>query len=215
MDPAEAGRQADDPWRVALERHFAPPGEPPPPAASGARQVALTRSRLAAAALVLLGLLTAVGVLGYLAVDGRSAAAENARRAEGWRDRSVRLQDLVADRTRALNRQTARLNLAANRFRSARAALRRSEADVAQLEDRQRELAAEKAAVEDERGALALEREALRGVAARLVGCNSALFDLYADATAGLPADAAFARARQECEGAGAAVSDYEDRFAP
>jgi len=127
---------------------------------------------MVAGAVILLGV---GGFMGYLAV-------ENHDRADRWRDRSVVLQDLVADRTRALNRQTARLNVASTRLRHARRAIGESEQDVAQLEARQRELANEKAQVED-------ERVALLSTAGQLDSCNDGMSSLIEIISGGFQPD--------------------------
>lgn len=141
-------------------------------------------------------LLAAGGLLGYLAY-------ENHDRGDRWRDRSLVLQDLVADRTKALNRQTARLNVASTRLREARTAVSRSEQDVAQLEARQRALANEKAQVED-------QRAALLSVAGQLQSCNNGMGRLIEVLASGLPPNQTELEGLvSTCNGADQAVSGY------
>jgi septal ring factor EnvC (AmiA/AmiB activator) len=75
------------------------------------------------------------------------AREANANRAAAatWRARAERLDGAVAARTRELNTRSAALNRSA-------AKLDASEDDVARLEDRQDNLASEKADLEDQRG---------------------------------------------------------------
>ena len=170
--PWKRRQPPQDPWREALGRHVAgEPTEPLPqadaPAPRGRRRLIV--GLLAGSAAIIVALLAGGGYLGYL-------ASENHDRADDWRDRSTALEGLVADRTKALNRQTARLNVASTRLRQAGRAVARSEQDVEQLEVRQRELAAEKAQVEDERAALVLQRADLAGIANQLSGLLVRLF---------------------------------------
>ena len=192
-----------DPWATALERHFAAPSPPP------RRQVTLTGASLVLAIIGAVALAAGVAVLATLAVVNYQRADENHARAVGWQDRSEQLQDLVGERTKALNRQTARLNVASNRLRRARVAIDRSEEDVADLQVRQRELAAEKAAVEDERAFLALEREALGDVATKLARCNSVMFDFILASDGGYLTTGHAVRVQQRCSEAQAAVDGY------
>ena len=187
-----------DPWTEVLDRHFAvpSPASEPPAGAPDGRTVRVTPLRLAVAAGVLAVLLAAVGVLAYV-------AAENRSRADAWLGRSRALEDVVADRTRALNRQTARLNAAAATLREAQAALARSEADVQELERRQRELASEKAQVED-------ERAMLRDIAGKLDGCRSGLLlllRLVVDQVA--PDPSLVSDVAGDCNAADAAMATY------
>jgi hypothetical protein len=195
---------ARDPWTEVLDRHFASPsraGEPSAGAPVG-RSVRVTPRRLAVAAGALAILLAAVGVLAYL-------AAENRSRADAWRDRARALEGVVADRTRALNRQTARLNVASATLREARAALARSEADVQELERRQRELADEKAQLED-------ERAALRDVAGKLAACRSGLLLLLRDVVLGVEPDPPLvSEVEAACDAADAAMAAYGPTVGP
>lgn len=195
----EGSRRARDPWDEALRRHVAAtPGNEPPP--GPLRGVRLGVPWLVALGVAVLALAGAAAYLGWV-------AAENADRAERWRDRSIVLQDLLADRTRALNRQTARLNAAADRLREARDLIARSEEDVAALELRQRELADEKAQVEDERAALI-------GVATRLEDCNEGLAELLQVVASDLPvAPADVDRVAAACSSANQAMAGYVGQY--
>lgn len=147
-----------DPWREALEKWTTVevdlPEPEPRPRVLGRRHIVIASSVCA----LLLALSIAGGVLTYL----------NRQNADKWRDRSEALQELVAERTKALNRQTARLNVAARNLRKAQVAIARSEDDVAALEQRQRALANEKAQVEDQRAELV-------GLAQAMATCNDIL----------------------------------------
>jgi hypothetical protein len=191
--------RARDPWDEALRRHVSGAREEEP-ATSPRRGVRLGVPWLVALGVAVLALAGAAAYLGWV-------ADENAERAERWRERSVVLQDLVADRTRALNRQTARLNAAADRLQEARDLIARSEEDVAALELRQRELADEKAQVEDERAALI-------GVATRLEDCNEGLADLLQVVASDLPVPPAEVdRVAAACSSANQAVAGYVGRY--
>jgi hypothetical protein len=144
------------------------------PAAAAAGRFRLSRAwTFAAAGLVVL--LAGIGGLGYIALT-------NHDRADRWRERSLVLQDLLVDRTTALNRQTARLNEASVTLRQARTAIARSEEDVADLERRQRALANEKAQVED-------QRAVLLSAAGQLSACNTGLRSLVDIVAEGYSAD--------------------------
>lgn len=66
----------------------------------------------------------------------------------------------------------------ATKVEEAQRSLRRSEADVSTLEQRQRELANEKAQIEDERQGLSEERDALGSVAVAMIQCKNGLFSI-------------------------------------
>lgn len=168
-----------DPPREALDRHISSSDEPQPlERANGlrpGRTIRLTTPRS-------IGMIAGVVALLGTAAFGGYLSFENHDRADRWRDRSVLLQDLVAERTKALNRQTARLNVASTRLRGASRAISRSEQDVAQLEVRQRELADEKAQIED-------ERAALLGTAGQLESCNAGMGSLIQIISSGFQPD--------------------------
>jgi hypothetical protein len=183
-----------DPWQAALRRHFAP--ETDGRDAPQARAFELTRGRAIVAGGLATALLAGIGFLGF-------AAWQNHDRADRWRDRSEALEELVGDRTAALNRQTARLNVASTRLRKAKTAVRRSEEDVAALEVRQEQLAAEKAAVED-------ERAELLGIASDLDSCNvglAGLIDTIAEGYEPYPSDLQYLAS--VCSSADRAVESY------
>ena len=129
-------------------------------------------------------------VSSYLLLAGAAAGAAyvawvNGDRADDWQARAETLEKNVAalnavlvERSGALNARTRELNTMAGKVREAQRALRRSEADVADLARRQRELANEKAQVEDERSALSAEADALQAVASAYIDCKSGLVDL-------------------------------------
>lgn len=202
------GQPETDPWAAALARHFTDP-EPP----RRRHQVTLSGALLVIAVVGLVALVAGTAVLATLAVLNHRRADENLSRAIVWQGRSDELQELVGDRTKALNRQTARLAIASDRLRKARTAIARSEEDVATLQTRQRELAAEKAAVEDERASIALQRDALGGIAEMLVACNGVMYELVLAADGGYVDDGHVLRVQQECGAARAAVDDYAAAF--
>lgn len=164
------------------------------------RTITLTTGRIVAASIVGVVVLAALIALGY-------ATYENNRRADDWRDRAVATQAVLNARTKDLNRQTTRLNTAADALQQAQGAAARSEADVTELEQRQRELAAEKAAIED-------ERAQLRAVAAELAICNDGLLDVITDIDSGQePPPESFDFLVEICSSAGTALDTYLDRY--
>jgi cell division protein FtsB len=149
---------------------------PLPPAAPPRRRRPSRRTAFVSVLILLLAATTvAASVLAY----------RNAQQAADWEDRAetveanaAKLNELLVERSQALNQRTRDLNESAAAIRDARAALRRSESDVASLASRQRELANEKAQVEDEREQLEVQRVALEGVAGSYITCKSGLVDL-------------------------------------
>lgn len=128
-----------------------------------------------------------VGVLGLLVVAGGASylAVSNDARADQWQERSTELERnvrtlnrLLVNRTARLNKRVRQLNVMAAKVKKASAALVRSESDVQALEERQRELANEKAQIEDERGLLYEQGEAIAEVASAYIRCNGGLNDL-------------------------------------
>lgn len=196
---------APDPWAQAVRRHA--PGATPPLADPPERGRGVATRWLVVGLAALLALAGAAGVLAYL-------AHENHDRADRWRERAVALEDLVGERTQALNRQTARLNAAATALRSTRRAVRRSEDDVADLVGRQRELAAEKAEVEDERADLEGLATALVAVAADLERCNLGLADLLSALASGVaPFPEEVDGVVAACDAADASLGAYRASF--
>lgn len=167
------------------------------------------------------GVAGAVGVLVIvLAVTAGAlwmADGENRDRAERWKAQSDALRALVDERTRALNRQTRRLNTAATRLRDARAAIVRSEEDVDDLVARQRQLADEKARVEDDRAALVGEqrrlverRRDLEEVSEALLACNAELSEVVVTSLqGGSPPDDLLQDTADTCGAADDAASAY------
>lgn len=157
-----------------------------------------------------IALLAMAGVASYLAYV-------NENRADRWRDRAATLErnasalnDLLVARTAALNRRIRELNVLAAKVRRAEEALSRSEGDVEALEERQRQLANEKAQIEDERAALVARQAALEDVAARYVGCKQKLVTLVDSIAGGAAAAQAIADdAFATCDGADDALRSY------
>jgi TolA-binding protein len=121
-----------------------------------------------ALAVTIAGLVAAAGTGGYLTFVNKS-------RADRWEHRAVRLQAnvdtldaIVVRRTELLNERVGQLNAMATKVKLSQAALSKSEGDVQGLEQRQRELANEKAQLED-------ERAALTDVASKYITCKGDL----------------------------------------
>ncbi len=157
----------DDPWAQTLT-HFAPDPStgPTEPTAHVERRVLITPLRLAIACVVGVIVLT-------VAIGSSILAYVNDDRADRWQERSIALQSLVSERTRALNSATQRLNTSAVKLKRSQTALARSESDVDDLEERQTELANEKAQLAD-------ERALLKQATSLLQSCNSGLTDVLA-----------------------------------
>jgi septal ring factor EnvC (AmiA/AmiB activator) len=115
-------------------------------------------------ALAILALAFAAGYFVY-------AAHQNREVADRWRSRAGTLERTLTARTHQLNTRTQALNRTA-------AALKRSETDAQALEERQRQLASEKAQVEDARGALELQASSLAKIAGEQRQCTSDLTEL-------------------------------------
>jgi chromosome segregation ATPase len=133
-------------------------------------------------------LLVAVSVAGLLLVAAgwfAYASRENEKSAQGWKQRSIELDEqvnglrtLIGERSAQLNVRTRQANRLAVNLRATRGALERSEGDVTSLARRQRELANEKAQLEDQRRALQQQAGALVDVASRYISCKSSLIDV-------------------------------------
>jgi hypothetical protein len=138
------------------------------------------RSRLSLVLIVLgsLLVLSAFAGLGTLAYLNDTRADDWQQRSEQLQRNATQLNELLVVRSGDLNERTADLNTTADSLRKARAALGRSESDVASLSRRQRELANEKAQVEDERGQLTVQASELESVAGAYVTCKAGLVDL-------------------------------------
>jgi septal ring factor EnvC (AmiA/AmiB activator) len=113
----------------------------------------------------------AIVALGAAAVYFVYASKQNRDAADRWQSKAGALERTLTARTRQLNTRTEALNKAA-------ASLKRSEQDVDDLEDRQRQLANEKAQVEDARGALELQATSLATIAGEQRQCTSQLTEL-------------------------------------
>ena len=140
---------------------------------------------------------------------------QNHDRSEGWRVRSIALQEqadgmhrLLKSRTTLLNQRIDQLDAIAEKLRRTRDALARSEGDVSSLEVRQRQLANEKAQVED-------ARAALRGVAANYATCEQDLIHVLQAVAAGdyLTAGTDVGYARESCGAAESGLSSYDATF--
>ncbi len=125
-------------------------------------------ARVAVAATLVLVLLGLAGGASYLAYVNRQRADRWQARANTFRREVDVLDSVVIHRTALLNARGRQLNKMAAKVQSASSALSQSEGDVANLEQRQRELANEKAQLED-------QHVALTGVAAAYVNCKTDL----------------------------------------
>ena len=202
--PTDDGGDRTDPWDAAMRTHF---GDGEPADGRERRRFTVGIVPLAAAGAVVIALLVVAVVAGVV-------ARQNLDRGDQWRDRASTLQQLVADRTDELNRQTARLNVASTRLRRIRTQLDRSESDVAQLEVRQRELAAEKASVEDQRGALEQERADLTDAADQLLECNRGLITIVQALAEGVtPEEATATDTADRCDLAQQSMDRYVARY--
>jgi septal ring factor EnvC (AmiA/AmiB activator) len=133
-------------------------------------------------------LLVAVSFAGLLLVAAgwfAYASHENEKSAQGWKQRSIELDEqvnglrtLIGERSAQLNVRTRQANRLATNLRATRDALERSESDVTSLARRQRELANEKAQLEDQRRALQQQAGALADIASRYISCKSSLIDV-------------------------------------
>jgi TolA-binding protein len=142
-------------------------------AATSPLEVRVSRSgrysrRGVALAVTIAVLLAAAGAGGYLTFVNKS-------RADRWEDRAVLLRAnvktlnaVVVRRTELLNQRVRQLNTMATKVKVSQAALAKSEVDVQGLEQRQRQLANEKAQLED-------ERAALTDVASKYITCKGDL----------------------------------------
>ncbi len=169
----------------------------------------------ALAAVTLVLLVTALAVTGYV-------AEVNKDRAGRWEERSLALErnvdqlnGVLVERSNELNARTRELNGMASKVRRQQSALRRSEADVSSLEDRQRALAAEKAEVEDERAALLVQSAAIEEVADAVIACNGGLAQLlgYVLDEDYYSASAIVSEVRDDCDYAEYSLDDYNARF--
>ena len=121
----------------------------------------------------------------------------------------------------ALNRQTARLNVASTRLRAARRAIARSEQDVKELAARQREFANEKAhcrttqaTLEREQEALIEQQNALVGVANQSTFCRNGLVDLVNTFTQRVhPTLEQFESAVSQCQAADSDIDSYIESY--
>jgi septal ring factor EnvC (AmiA/AmiB activator) len=161
--------------------------------------------------LAAIALLAVAGAASYLAYS-------NNERADRWRARAGKLERnadtlnaLLVKRTRTLNARVRQLNVMAAEVRRARLSLTRSEGDVKTLEQRQRELANEKAQLEDQRGALIEQQSSLEQVASAYSTCKGELEDVlsaFADNDYGW-LDANIPTVAADCAYADSSFDDY------
>lgn len=152
---------------------------------------------------------------GYLALSNKS-------RADRWEGRALTLErnvdqlnGLLVARSNTLNARTRELNRMAGKVRQQQSSLRRSEADVSSLEQRQRALAAEKAEVEDSRAQLAVQAASLENVADAFVDCKDGLVELlgYILDEDYYSTNVVISRVSSDCGYAESALSDYNATY--
>jgi hypothetical protein len=112
------------------------------------------------------------------------------------------LQSLLNARTKTLNARVDQLNRVGGKLVAAQTALDRSQGDVAGLEERQRQLANEKAQIED-------QAHMLDQVAAAYVSCKGDLIQLLSDFANGYDTSYSFDAANTSCTGADDQLQTY------
>lgn len=148
-------------------------------------------------------------VLAALAGWALYAMRANDQRAESWQRRAValeantkQLESLVGARTRLLNQRIDQMNALAGKLKRSQVALNQSQGDVSSLEERQRELANEKAQLQD-------QQRALDGVAAGYLTCKRDLIQLLSDEVSGYDTTYDYATANSDCSSADSALQSY------
>lgn len=156
------------------------------------------------------------------AVMGGNIAHTNKARADRWASRAHELDrqvgvlnSVVLSRTQSLDARTRELNRMAIKVRNQQSALKRSQADVAGLSRRQRELANEKAQVEDARAQLAVQASAVEDVAQAFIDCKSGLLELlsYVLDEQYLSAQSLAGRVGSDCRYAESLLADYNASY--
>lgn len=211
--------------RAPLTRQQGDAPPDPVPLAPGAWQPAPVAASVALAparrwativlAVVLCLALGALGVSGYLAWSNKERADLWQVRADALERNVDKLNGVLVERSDVLNARTRELNRMASKVGKQQTALRRSEADVASLAQRQRALAAEKAKVEDSRAALAVQADAIETVASAFIDCKDGLFELldYILADDYYDASAISDRVFSDCGYAESTLSTYNANY--
>lgn len=154
-------------------------------------------------------LVVVVVVLAAVAGWALYAMRVNEQRAASWQQRAAglqadakRLEGLLAARTRLLNQRIDQMNALAGKLKRSQVALSQSQGDVSSLEQRQRELANEKAQLQD-------QQRALDGVAAGYLTCKQDLIQLLTDEVNGYDTSYSLATASSDCSGADSSLQSY------
>lgn len=163
----------------------------------------LRRHRLT---LLLSALVLALAGLGgwalYAMHENEVHAHSWARRASVLQKEESQLQSLLSARTRLLNQRIDQVNGLAKKLKHSQAALGQSQGDVASLEERQRQLANEKAQLQD-------QQAALDEVASAYVSCKQDLVQLISDIAGGYDTTYDFNIASSDCSSADSSLQSY------
>ena len=124
------------------------------------------------------------------------------RRAQKLQANSTQLEALLTARTSLLNQRIDQLNRLAGRLRVSQVALNQSQGDVSSLEERQRQLANEKAQLQD-------QQRALDNVAGAYVSCKQDLVQLLADVANGYDTTYPYGTANTDCTNADTSLQSY------
>lgn len=172
------------------------------PVEHGARG-SLSRKR----ALILLSVIAVV--LAAVAGWAIFAMHANEQRALSWQRRaqklqanSTQLEALLAARTRLLNQRIDQLNRLAGKLKRSQVALNQSQGDVSSLEERQRQLANEKAQLQD-------QQRALDNIAGAYVSCKQDLVQLLSDGANGYDTTYSYGTANTDCTNADTSLQSY------
>jgi TolA-binding protein len=133
----------------------------------------------------------------------------NEQRARSWQRRaqkleanSKQLEALLAARTRLLNERIDQLNRIAGKLKLSQVALNQSQGDVSSLEERQRQLANEKAQLQD-------QQRGLDNVAGAYVTCKQDLVQLLSDVANGYDTTYSYGTANTDCTNADTSLQRY------
>jgi TolA-binding protein len=153
--------------------------------------------------------LVVVIVLAAVAGWALYAMRVNEHRAASWHHRAVgleanakQLEGLLGARTRLLNQRIDQMNVLAGKLKRSQVALSQSQGDVSSLEERQRELASEKAQLQD-------QQRALDNVAAGYLTCKQDLIQLLSDEVNGYDTTYDYATANSDCSSADSSLQSY------
>jgi TolA-binding protein len=167
------------------------------------------KRRALAARRVMVVLCVVIVVLGGVAGWGLYAMQTNEQRAVSWQRRAQKLQanaaqleSLLEARTRLLNQRIDQMNRIARKLKLSQVALSQSQGDVTSLEERQRELANEKAQLQD-------QQRTLDQVAGTYVACKQDLIQLLSDFANGYDTTSSYNTANTDCTYADDSLQGY------